>query len=87
MVTSQAHELVLTVSDNGAGIPPDEQEKVFERFYRRQRPGEGHKVKGHGLGLTFVRQVATAHGGSVKVDNTAEGSARFTVKIPLAGHR
>ncbi len=85
-VSSQAHEVVLTVSDNGPGIPPAEQEKVFERFYRRQRPGEGHKVKGHGLGLTFVRQVARAHGGEVTVDNTTKGGARFTVKIPLSGN-
>ncbi|MEM9930825.1 MAG: HAMP domain-containing sensor histidine kinase, partial [Bacteroidota bacterium] len=85
MVSSQSHEFVLTVCDNGPGIPPEEQEKIFERFYRRQRPGEGHKVKGHGLGLTFVRQVATAHGGTVEADNNSEGGARFTVKIPLAG--
>jgi len=83
MVSGQAHETVLTVADNGPGIPPHEREKVFERFYRIFRPGEGHSVKGHGLGLTFVRQVAEAHNGSVEVDNTELGGARFTVKVPV----
>jgi signal transduction histidine kinase len=81
-VSGQVNETVLTISDNGPGIPVYEREHIFERFYRIQRPGEGHAVKGHGLGLTFVRQVAKAHGGTVKVDNTADGGARFTVKIP-----
>ncbi len=83
MVSGQVHETVLTVADNGPGIPLHEREKVFERFYRIFRPGEGHSVKGHGLGLTFVRQVAEAHGGSVEVDNTELGGARFTVKVPV----
>lgn len=84
-VSGQVHEVVLTISDTGPGIPTYEREHIFERFYRIQRPGEGHSVKGHGLGLTFVRQVAIAHGGSVEVDNTRQGGARFTVKIPAAG--
>jgi len=82
-VTGQAHETILTVTDNGFGIPRQEREKIFERFYRIIRPGEGHAVKGHGLGLTFVRQVAEAHGGSAEVDNAPSGGARFTVKIPI----
>jgi signal transduction histidine kinase len=81
-VSGQAHDTVLTISDNGPGIARNERENVFQRFYRITRPGEGHSVKGHGLGLTFVRQVAQAHGGSVEVDNTSSGGARFTVKIP-----
>lgn len=81
-VSGQSHETVVTITDNGPGIPAHERENVFERFYRIYRPGEGHAVKGHGLGLTFVRQVASAHGGSVEVDNARDGGARFTVKIP-----
>ncbi|MFK8162363.1 MAG: sensor histidine kinase, partial [Lewinella sp.] len=54
-VSGQVNETVLTISDNGPGIPTYEREHIFERFYRIQRPGEGHAVKGHGLGLTFVR--------------------------------
>lgn len=81
-VSGQAHETVFTIADNGPGIPEHERENIFERFYRIYRPGEGHSVKGHGLGLTFVRQVARAHGGRVEVDNVPGGGARFTVSIP-----
>jgi signal transduction histidine kinase len=81
-VCDQARSTILTISDNGPGIAPGERENIFERFYRISRPGEGHLVKGHGLGLTFVRQVARAHSGSVEIDNTTAGGARFTVRIP-----
>lgn len=70
------------ITDNGPGIPQAERENIFERFYRIDRPGEGHNVKGHGLGLSFVRQVAKAHGGRVAVDNEPGGGARFRVSIP-----
>ena len=81
-ISGHAGEKVLTVTDNGPGIPPAERRNVFERFYRIYRPKDGHKVKGHGLGLSFVRQIARAHGGEVEVDNAAAGGARFTVRLP-----
>ena len=81
-VRRQPDATVLTVADNGPGVPAAERERVFERFYRIHKPGEGHKVKGHGLGLTFVRQVARAHGGSVALEGTPGGGARFTVTLP-----
>lgn len=81
-VSGQTYETVVTITDNGPGIPAHQRDNVFERFYRIYHPGEGHAVKGHGLGLTFVKQVATAHGGSVELDNAQNGGARFTVKIP-----
>ncbi|NJC24988.1 sensor histidine kinase [Neolewinella antarctica] len=81
-LTSQVGAHVLTVADNGPGVPAAERHKIFDRFYRIARPSYGHAVKGHGLGLSFVRQVATAHGGGVEVDNVAGRGARFTVRIP-----
>ena len=81
VIAGRPGETVITFTDNGPGIPRYEREHVFERFYRIYRPGEGHAVKGHGLGLTFVRQVARAHGGTVEVDDAESGGARFTVKL------
>ncbi|WP_068216955.1 ATP-binding protein [Lewinella sp. 4G2] len=81
-IAAQSDQVVLTVSDNGRGIPQQEREKVFDRFYRIYRPAEGHTAKGHGLGLSFVRQIARAHGGGVRVDNNSGGGARFTVTLP-----
>ena len=76
------NETILRISDNGPGIPAGERENVFDRFYRYQSPGEGHTAKGHGLGLSFVRQVAEAHGGSVRVTESPEGGACFEVRLP-----
>jgi two-component system, OmpR family, phosphate regulon sensor histidine kinase PhoR len=74
--------LVITVTDNGPGIPPEDVSRVFERFYRvdksRGRPG------GTGLGLAIVKHLADLHGGSVTVENRALGGAAFTVRLPVA---
>jgi two-component system sensor histidine kinase MprB len=73
-----AHGTTVTVQDHGPGIPPDDLDRVFDRFYRsaaaRGRPGSG-------LGLSIVRQVAEDHGGTVEATNTDRG-ARFTLRLP-----
>jgi two-component system OmpR family sensor kinase len=77
---------VLEVRDHGPGLPPEEAEKVFQRFYRvdsSRRRGTGG---GSGLGLSIVAAVTAAHGGSVDVRTTAGGGATFRVALPLAQH-
>ena len=73
----------LTVDDDGPGIPVDQRERVFERFVRldeaRQRDSGGA-----GLGLAVVEGVVTAAGGTVSVDESALGGARFQVELPAA---
>ena len=70
----------VTVSDSGPGIPPDERDLVFERFYR----AEGSRsAPGSGLGLASVRNVAEAHGGSVDVTEAPDGGARFRLLLPV----
>jgi two-component system OmpR family sensor kinase len=69
--------LVLEVSDSGPGIPEDLRERIFDRFVRAERTGGGS-----GLGLSIVRAVAEAHGGSVSVDASPNGGARFLVRLP-----
>ncbi len=61
---------ILTVEDNGTGIPTAERQKVFERFYRLLGTGE----EGSGLGLAIVKEVANLHGASVSLDSLSEGS-------------
>lgn len=72
--------LLVTVADNGPGIPPDDLTRVFERFYRvdksRGRPG------GTGLGLAIVKHLAELHGGHVRVSNRPSGGAQFEVELP-----
>ncbi|MEV7876910.1 sensor histidine kinase [Streptomyces microflavus] len=78
-------ELLLRVSDTGAGIGPEEADEVFRRGWSTHGAGRG-------LGLALVRQAAHRNGGSVELDRAPEGGARFTVRLPLgdrttAAHR
>jgi signal transduction histidine kinase len=76
-------EARLWVADSGAGIPVEEQERVFERFYR----GDGSRAEGSGLGLSIVRAIAEAHGGRVDLDSAPGRGSRFTVVIPTRASR
>jgi two-component system OmpR family sensor kinase len=80
-VESRNGEVVLAVEDDGPGIPDDQREKVFERFYR----GSGEHSGSSGLGLSIVRAVAESHRGSVRLEEPLDGrGARFVVRIPAA---
>jgi two-component system sensor histidine kinase MprB len=72
---------VVAVRDHGPGVPSEDVPLIFDRFYRgataRGRPGSG-------LGLAIVRQVAEAHGGSVRVESPEDGGARFVLTLPGA---
>jgi signal transduction histidine kinase len=72
----------LEVRDRGIGIPPNEQEKIFEKFYRCGDPLV-HNVKGSGLGLSLVRHIARAHGGDVLVESIPQKGSTFTIALPL----
>jgi signal transduction histidine kinase len=72
----------LEVRDHGIGIAANEQEKIFEKFYRCGDPLV-HNIKGSGLGLSLVRHIARAHGGEVLVESTPEKGSKFTIALPL----
>ncbi len=77
---TEASELVLKVSDTGAGVDPEHAEAVFERgFSTKPAAGPG----GRGLGLALVRQAVARHEGSLTVADAAEGGAEFEVRLPL----
>jgi two-component system, OmpR family, sensor kinase len=78
-VAADNGEVVLTVQDNGPGVPAELRERVFERFVR----GAGDRGSSSGLGLSIVRVVAEAHGGSVVLEDAHPG-ARFVVRLPAA---
>jgi signal transduction histidine kinase len=73
----------LTVRDNGAGIPKEALEKIFERFYRVD-PGRSRDSGGTGLGLAIVKHIAERHGGTVAVESELDRGSAFTVTLPLA---
>ena len=69
----------VIVQDNGPGVPPDERERVFDRFYRGRDAAAG----GSGLGLAIVRQIASLHGGSVTLSAGPAGGLRALASLPL----
>jgi signal transduction histidine kinase len=69
----------LWVSDTGAGIAPEDHERIFERFARGSEP---RRSDGAGLGLTIVRTITQAHGGVVRLDSTPGRGATFTLELP-----
>jgi signal transduction histidine kinase len=78
-VAQRDGEAVLTVEDDGPGVPENLRERVFERFVR----GGGDRGSSAGLGLSIVRAVAESHGGRVDLEDARPG-ARFVVHLPLA---
>jgi len=74
--------IVLKVSDNGIGMSKNVQRKVFNKFYREQT-GNIHNVKGHGLGLSYVKSIVERHQGEVYVESEKGKGSTFTVKLPI----
>jgi signal transduction histidine kinase len=67
----------VAVSDQGVGVAEHERELIFQRFWRRDR----QSAKGSGLGLSIVQRIVAAHGGSITVDSTPSGGARFLLRF------
>lgn len=82
-LAESAGEIVLAVDDDGDGIPAAERERVFDRFVRLD-DARARESGGSGLGLSIVREIATAHGGGVTVTQSALGGARFVVRLPAS---
>ncbi len=74
-------EILLEVSDTGAGIPPSQIEHIFERFYQT-RPESDGRAGGVGLGLAIVREIVQAHGGKVEVESELGTGTTFRLRIP-----
>lgn len=77
-----ATHLLITVADQGPGIPPDLVEKIFERFFRADR-NRSRTEGGTGLGLSIVRQITRIHGGKAWAENRPEGGAAFRIRLPV----
>jgi signal transduction histidine kinase len=75
-------ELVITVADEGPGIPPSDLSRVFERFYRVDK-ARSHESGGTGLGLAIVKHIIERMNGTVIAENRAPGGALFTIRLPL----
>ncbi|MEO6031575.1 MAG: ATP-binding protein [Burkholderiaceae bacterium] len=79
-VFAQDGAAILQVDDAGPGVPADERERVFDRFYRHAAADEA----GTGLGLAIVRSIAARHAAEVRLDDSPLGGLRVTVRFPAA---
>ncbi len=83
-VSTDGAEALIVVSDNGPGVAPDELPRLFDRFHRGSAARESD-APGFGLGLAISRAVIERQGGSISVESTGVGGARFSIRLPLAG--
>jgi signal transduction histidine kinase len=80
-VSQQADEIAICVQDKGIGIPPDELDRIFERFYRADNEVT-RGTPGAGLGLSICKWIAEAHGGRIEVQSAPGKGSRFCVVLP-----
>jgi len=74
---------LLTVSDDGPGIPVELRAQIFDRFVRNTGPGDRASANGTGLGLAIVSTISQSHDGTAEVGDSASGGAKFTVDLPV----
>jgi two-component system, OmpR family, sensor histidine kinase KdpD len=79
---SDGRTVTLEVADRGPGLPPGEEERIFDKFHRVE---SGDRPGGVGLGLTVCRGIVTAHGGDIWAENRLGGGAAFRFRLPLGG--
>lgn len=73
----------LWVADDGVGIPTQDLQHIFRRFYRVEKHHSQEEIKGTGLGLSIVKRAVEAHGGSIRVSSTPGEDTRFSIHIPI----
>lgn len=84
-VTRDEKSAILKISDNGPGIDPAHHSKIFERFFRVPN-GDRHNTKGHGLGLSYVKEVVHMHKGHIEVISSEGKGSTFIIHLPITYH-
>lgn len=76
--------ITVRVKDQGPGIPPEDTQRIFERFYRVDKSRSAGESKGSGLGLAIAKEIVDLHGGKISVQSEINRGSVFTVKLPFA---
>jgi two-component system sensor histidine kinase BaeS len=79
VVRAAERSAYLEVADNGPGVPPEDQDRIFERFFQG---AAGRKAGGTGIGLAVAKELVQSHGGEIKLQSSPGGGARFVVRLP-----
>lgn len=80
--TVESKNLVIKIVDQGMGMSKNVQKQIFDKFYREQK-GNVHDIKGHGLGLSYVKKMVELHQGKVEVESEKDKGSTFIVKLPF----
>ena len=75
-------KVIVDIEDNGIGMTKSVQSKIFDKFYRKQT-GDVHDVKGHGLGLAYVKKIIDFHNGNINVESTLGKGSVFSIQLGL----
>lgn len=76
------HQVCVTISDNGPGIPPEHLPHIFDRFYQAPRPDGEKRIRGSGLGLAIVQGLVEKHGGIIEVSSVMGEGTEFKIYLP-----
>lgn len=82
MSMPDTERIMLCITDNGIGIAPQHQAKIFDKFFRVPT-GNKHNIKGYGLGLSYVAEVVKSHKGNIRVESEPEKGSTFIVELPV----
>jgi two-component system phosphate regulon sensor histidine kinase PhoR len=77
-------QAVLQVADKGIGISPQDKSRIFNRFYRAKNDVVS-ETRGSGLGLTLVKHITEAHGGTIEVESESGKGSVFSIILPISG--
>ena len=83
---NENNSFIIKIKDNGIGMTSVEQKRIFDKFFRAAS-GDIHNVKGHGLGLAYVKKIIDLHKGEIKLKSKKDFGTTFIIRIPNINHR